>query len=190
MMNFQLLETAAGYKPDVILLGHCDLVKEGTLEEIKKLNKSTRIAQFNVDATFRLKTMHNFSLRSKVVDMSFITTADKFALRDLKPKPLNVRYFPNPVDGSIETGRIFEHSRQDLQLDLMFLGTGIGTREHQVDYLDANLPECIRRHFSGGLRSTPRLSGVEFLQALQLRQNCLAARPRNPCAFVSKRRNG
>ncbi|MBP1852647.1 glycosyltransferase [Rhizobium halophytocola] len=166
-MNATLIRSARTYQPHIIFFGHADLIEEDTYFALRETCKDVRLAQINVDATFRQKTMKAFSQRSAVVDASFLTTADKREIGAIEPKPQNVFYIPNPVDDSIETGKAFNFSRENLNLDLLFLGTGIETREQQINFLEDKLPQDVRRSFSGGLRSSPRFSGLEFLKMIE-----------------------
>lgn len=165
-MNDRLVETARHYRPHVIMTGHADLIAGETWARLREAAGGVRLAQFNVDPTFRPQTMAAFAQRARHIDMSFITTADAAAIRAIEPAPENVRFFPNPVDDSVETARAFEHPREGLDLDLLFLGTRIGTRDEQVDFLDSHLPAEVRRRFAGGIRGSKRISGYEFLKAL------------------------
>lgn len=166
-MNIKLIETAAHYQPHVILVGHADLISGTTYAALRDKVPGVRLAQFNVDATFRATTMATFTQRTAWVDTSFITTADPDTLGAIRPPVSNVHFFPNPVDSSVETGRVFEKLRDDLELDLLFLGTGIGTRDEQLSVLDAHLPAHVRRRFSGGIHGSSRISGCAFLRTLE-----------------------
>ncbi|MCX8996541.1 glycosyltransferase [Rhizobiaceae bacterium BDR2-2] len=165
-MNLKLVETARHYQPHVIMVGHADLVTGETWAALREAVKTVRLAQFNVDPTFRPKTMATFGERANHVDVSFITTGDAAAIRAIEPAPKNVHFFPNPVDGSVETARVFERQRNELELDLLFLGTRIGTRDEQIDFLDSHLAPDVRRRFAGGIRGSERISGLAFLNAL------------------------
>ncbi len=166
-MNTRLIETVGHYQPHIILVGHADLISGTTYSALRDKVRGVRLAQFNVDPTFRPETMATFAQRTAWVDKSFITTADSEAIAAIQPPASNVHFFPNPVDSSVETGRVFEKDRESLELDLLFLGTGIGTRNEQLDALDSRLPENVRRRFSGGIHGSPRISGYAFLRALE-----------------------
>ncbi|SON56996.1 hypothetical protein HDIA_3455 [Hartmannibacter diazotrophicus] len=165
-MNAKLLELVGHYKPHVLLFGHSDLVTNRTIERIAEQYPGVMLAQYNVDPTERAETMADFRRRAERVKLSFITTAEPEVLTAIAPRLGSIVFFPNPVEPSYETARVFEMPREALDYDAMFLGTGIVRRTEQVEEIDRLLPPDIRRFFGGGVRGTPRVRSTAFLETI------------------------
>lgn len=118
-MNRKLLETACNFQPDLILLGHCDLVKNSTLEAIRTSVPEVRIAYRNVDPLFVPHNVEAIHRRTSTVDAIFITTAGP-GLDQFRGRRASIHYIPNPTDASIET--LDNSQRDDLPYDLFFCG--------------------------------------------------------------------
>jgi len=118
-MNRKLIETAGNFRPDFVLLGHCDLIKNSTLLEIRKLLPDVKIAYRNVDPLFVPHNLDAIHRRTETCDAIFVTTAGE-GLEKFKGKRATIHYIPNPTDASIET---FDNSASDnLPYDLFFCG--------------------------------------------------------------------
>ncbi len=165
-MRHRLLLTAKHYKPELILFGHADLVDRETIEKLNQSVPGARLAQFNVDPVFSPRSMSAFCSRTSLVDVSFITTGnlDSLALSSSEVSP--VHYFPNPVDSSVETERVFEKRREELRFDGQFLGGRLKPRDDQIDSLVNRLPADYRFRSSVRDLNGRRLQSLEFLTAL------------------------
>lgn len=165
-MNRALVETAATYRPHMVLFGHADLTAPETFAAIRSSIPGVRLAQFNVDALFRATTMANFAARAGHVDISFITTAAPGPLQGLGAPPQSVAYFPNPVDAGIVIRDVSQMARDELPYDGVFLGAGIERRNHQVEALQKALANDVRFFAGGGVLGSARLSGPGYLEQL------------------------
>jgi hypothetical protein len=165
-LNKALLSLFDHLRPDIAIFGHSDLVTDETFSLLGIKHPRLLIAQFNVDPTDRPKTMAEFSRRAAHCVCSFITTAEPRALAALVSGKGAIAFFPNPVERSIETARSFAVPRDELAVDAIFLGTGIGTRTAQINSLHSRLPNDVRRFFGGGVNQTPRLASTAFLDKL------------------------
>ncbi len=100
-LNKKLIEVISNYVPDLLVLGHADLIKKETLSFIKKEYPNIKIAQWFLDR-MDSEWKHNkkrFLDKIDYVDCSFCTTSPDI----LKfPKKNKVFYIPNPVDDSFE----------------------------------------------------------------------------------------
>lgn len=126
--NKRLLQTCLNFQPDLLVLGHCDIIRNETLAEIRKSLPGLKIAYRNVDALYQPKNVARIQARAPYVDHLFLTTAGDEAKR-LADDPNKVSYIPNPVDAAIE---IFDNSQKssgEFDRDLFFAGRG-----------DSNLP--------------------------------------------------
>lgn len=118
-MNRRLIETASNFQPGLILLGHCDLIANETLDEIRKLVPDLRIAYRNVDPLFVPHNIDAIHRRTASVDAIFITTAGP-GVDQFRGKRASIHYIPNPTDPSIET--LDNSIHDDLPYDLFFCG--------------------------------------------------------------------
>ena len=101
-LNNKLLEVISNYVPDVIILGHADLIKIETLEYIKKNYPNIKMAQWFLDRmdSHWIKNKKRFLDKIELMDVSFCTTEPKSLKINRKHK---IFYLPNPVDESFET---------------------------------------------------------------------------------------
>ena len=100
-LNKKLIEVISNYVPDLLVLGHADLIKKETLSFIKKTYPSIKIAQWFLDRMDSEWKYNKKRFLDKInyVDCSFCTTAPDI----LKfPKKNRVFYIPNPADDSFD----------------------------------------------------------------------------------------
>ena len=141
--NRLLIETAQRYKPDMLLIGHADLITNETLVAIKAKNPALRIAYRNVDPLFNPRTVRNIMRRVEVADAIFITTGGE-QLKQFLRRGNRVCFMPNPTDSAVEC---FDNAgRTEFDRDLLFCGIGS--------------PDDPRHDLVGRLRE--ELDGVRF----------------------------
>ena len=101
-LNNKLLEVISNYVPDIIILGHADLIKIETLKYIKKSYPNIKMAQWFLDRMDSnwIKNKKRFLDKIELMDASFCTTDPKSLNINKKHK---IYYLPNPVDESFET---------------------------------------------------------------------------------------
>ncbi len=107
-LNSKIIETISNYIPDLIILGHADLVSLSTLEFIKKNYPAIKITQWFLD-----KMNENWKINKKrfidkikLMDCSFCTTSpDVLSF----PKKYKIFYMPNPADSSFETLKCYDN---------------------------------------------------------------------------------
>jgi glycosyltransferase involved in cell wall biosynthesis len=101
-LNKKLLEVISNYVPDILVLGHADLIKKETLTFIKKNYPNIRMAQWFLDRMDSqwLNNKNRFLDKIDLMDANFCTTDPKSLNLNKKH---NVFYMPNPVDQSFET---------------------------------------------------------------------------------------
>ncbi len=107
-LNKKLVEVISNYVPDLIVLGHADLIKVETLEYIKKNYPNIKICQWFLDRMDD-KWAHNkkrFLDKINVTDANFCTSDPKSIGLDNK---FNIKYIPNPVDESFEILRNYQN---------------------------------------------------------------------------------
>ena len=99
--NKKLVVTAKNFKPNVMLLGHCDYITNNTLDAIRKVCPGIRIAHFNVDPLWQPETRAQMDERRDSCDALFATTAGD-VLKSWCTGRNVVAYMPNPSDTSME----------------------------------------------------------------------------------------
>ena len=107
-LNKKLLEVISNYVPDVIILGHADLIHVETLGYIKKNYPNIKMCQWFLDRMDSewINNKKRFLDKINLMDISFCTTDPKSLNFS---KNLNVLYMPNPVDESFEVLRNYEN---------------------------------------------------------------------------------
>jgi glycosyltransferase involved in cell wall biosynthesis len=105
-LNEKLKSTCYNYKPDMIVLGHSDLINAQQLGQLKDDYPSVKIAQWfldplNIDGPDFERNKKRILDKSDFIDSSFMTTSPN-VLKFL-PKNNNNYFIPNPVDPSFET---------------------------------------------------------------------------------------
>ena len=100
-LNNKLIEVISNYLPDLIVLGHADLIKRDTIAFIKKTYPNIKVCQWFLDRmdTKWIKNLNRFKHKLDLMDANFCTSDPK-SLKIKKSSP--VYYLPNPVDESFE----------------------------------------------------------------------------------------
>ena len=99
--NEKLVLTAKNFRPDVILLGHCDYIQNWALERIREILPNVRMAHFNVDPVYWPHMQNQCKARMDSCDGIFVTTAGE-PLKQWRTGKNFVAYMPNPSDPSME----------------------------------------------------------------------------------------
>jgi hypothetical protein len=163
--NQKLLKLIDNFKPNIILLGHANIIKNQTLEIIQAKYPQTKIAGYNVDALFRVENIAAIEERQPYLCASFFTTAG-----DAIKKYNNSFFIPNPTDSSIEKYRCFEQN--SYEYDVFFACRAATTKgNHEAtdrliipNYLKNNVPE-LRYNFHG-FAGKAELFGHQFYSEL------------------------
>ena len=100
-LNKKLLEVISNYVPDILVLGHADLISIDTLAFIKKNYPNIKMAQWFLDRMDSnwINNKKRFLDKIDLMDASFCTTDPKSLKISSKNK---IFYLPNPVDKSFE----------------------------------------------------------------------------------------
>tara|TARA_B100001093_G_scaffold337984_1_gene322756 strand:- start:544 stop:2661 length:2118 start_codon:yes stop_codon:yes gene_type:complete len=101
-LNRKLIEVISNYVPDILIIGHADLIKNETLTHIKKNYPNIKMAQWFLDRMDGqwINNKKRFLDKIELMDASFCTTDPKVLKINYKN---NIHYLPNPVDQSFET---------------------------------------------------------------------------------------
>ena len=112
-LNEKLKNTCYNYKPDLIVMGHSDLISAKQLGTLKNEYPKIKIAQWFLDPLNKNgpdfeRNKRRILDKSEFIDANFITTSpDKLTFL---PKNTKNYFIPNPVDSSFETLNNFEKS--------------------------------------------------------------------------------
>ena len=104
-LNDKLKKTCYNYKPDLIIMGHADLISRQQISELKDDYPNVKIGQWFLDPLNKKgpdfeRNKERIMDKIDIVDSSFLTTSPS-ALGFL-PKNNNIHYIPNPSDKSFE----------------------------------------------------------------------------------------
>lgn len=162
--NRRLIETCENFRPELVIMGHCDIIKNKTLLEIKKLLPDTRIAYRNVDPVWEAQNVAKIRERMSVADAIFITTGGKH-LQEFVTGKNTVSFMPNPTDPAVEDQNNAEKTKFDR--DLIFCGVG-NTTDDRYDFvrnLHTSLDAELTFH-SFGMHGHPAIWGRAYDEAL------------------------
>jgi glycosyltransferase involved in cell wall biosynthesis len=120
MLNEKLIKTCYNYKPDLIVMGHADLVSPNTLRELKDDYPNLRISQWFLDPLNKngpdyKRNKERILDKSDLVEANFLTTSPD-ALDFMPKKTLNY-FIPNPSDSSFE---ILNNYKKNCNMDVFF----------------------------------------------------------------------
>jgi len=114
-LNEIFIKTVDTFNPDLIILGHADLIKKKTIEDIKKNNPEIRVCQWFLDRMDSQWMINKRRFLEKIdaIDASFCTTDPNVLNFNKKNK---VFYIPNPVDASFENLKVYENKNPEYDL--------------------------------------------------------------------------
>lgn len=130
-LNKKLLEVCEEFAPELIVLGHCEMISNPTLQTIRGICPGVKIVYRNVDPLIHEQNCKDIQRRVGVVDGIFITTAGE-SLKQFSSPDGFVTFMPNPVDSAVDRGRSFEN---DCPVDLFFAGGPLGNEDPRRDLM-------------------------------------------------------
>jgi hypothetical protein len=164
--NRRLVQAVKNFRPDLVVLGHCEMIDNDTLDEIRDRVPSVRIIYRNVDPLHYERNRSLVARRARAVDAIFVTTAGQ-PVASIETGRTPVHFMPNPVDPALETLQAFAHTDQDH--DLFFAISGAIDRYDQriamADQIRAALPE-VAFDFRG-MHGKPSQRGAAYFDLLQ-----------------------
>jgi hypothetical protein len=170
--NKILRELCAMHRPELLLLGHADVITPATIAAIRRDLPSLRVIQWNVDPLFEPDNVARINAKLEVVDATLISTAGT-ALAQFRRPGHNVGFLPNPVDFSIETARNHEHAA--LPFDVFYACRNPAHPLRRVFAQNWNMNEffaALQRLCPGlrmilpGIAGHPPLAGQAFQEAM------------------------
>ena len=119
-LNDKLIKTCYHFKPDVIVLGHDDMISQDVLQSLKKDYSNLKITQWFLDPLNKNgpdyhKNKKRILDKSDVLDSSFLTTSPDAI--NFFPNQYKSYFIPNPCDQSMET---LDNFKKDCSNDVFF----------------------------------------------------------------------
>ena len=119
-LNDKLIKTCYHFKPDMIVLGHADMISQEVLHTLKKDYSNLKITQWFLDPLNKqgpdyFKNKKRILDKSNILDSNFLTTSPD-AINFL-PSNYQSYFIPNPSDQSMETLNNF---KKDCSNDVFF----------------------------------------------------------------------
>ncbi|MBM3487649.1 MAG: glycosyltransferase family 1 protein [Alphaproteobacteria bacterium] len=182
--NKALIELCRAVAPELVMLGHADVIVPATLAAIRDAVPGVRLLQWNVDPLFDEGNRARVRARIPDVDASFVSTAGADLAALAMPGRI-LGWLPNPVDASIERGRAFDDEAP--AFDLVFpVGRGEEARHHcgHAVVPDALIARIARevpglRLATPGMRGEPHIQGDAYQRLLETSRLGLALSKRN-----------
>tara|TARA_Y100000590_G_scaffold357822_1_gene412855 strand:- start:2899 stop:5040 length:2142 start_codon:yes stop_codon:yes gene_type:complete len=120
-LNQKLINTVYNYKPDLLIFGHADLIKDKTLHFLKENYKNLKIAQWFLDPLIKngpdfKKNRSRILDKIEFTDANFVTTSPD--VLNFLPKNKPCLFMPNPTDPSFEVLNNFENNH--CSMDVFF----------------------------------------------------------------------
>ena len=105
-LNEKLRKTCYNYKPDIIMLGHADLISADQISELRNDYPNVKFGQWFLDPLNKKgpdyeRNKNRILDKIEYLDASFVTTSP--SVLNFLPKKNNNFYIPNPSDDSFET---------------------------------------------------------------------------------------
>ena len=195
-LDEDIIEISNNYKPDLLLLGHNNILSHKTLELLK--NKKTNIALWYEDhvVNYGPNWQNNLKLIEKnheLIDKYFITTHPSVIKTKINKNKLN--YLPIPVDPNIENLKIYnnKHRYKDLFFALSH-GVNYGKlRKQSNDEREIFLKHILNRdnqikfHILGINKDQPKWN-FDFYKEISLCKMALNLSRGKPLKFATSNR--
>lgn len=133
-VNKALVKTALNFRPEAILLGHCDFITNDALEAIRAKLPQVRIAHFNVDPLSDAHPQAQMRERLHSCDALFATTGGADFLKPFCTGKNRVAFMPNPSDPALETLDNSVRPASDFPYDLFYAGQ-VREGDPRIDFI-------------------------------------------------------
>lgn len=168
-----LKEFMLSCRPDILLLGHGYMITPDVIADIRQALPGLVVIQWNSDALFVEENAKDFAARHAVVDASFISTSGPM-VRELIGSKGQAGFLPNPVDWSVERGKV--HERREVAADV-FYACGNPARKRVIcgeawemnsfcHTLEERLPSSVTFSYAG-VCGQPYCSGADYAELLE-----------------------
>jgi len=162
--NKRFIETCDNFRPDVILIGHSDILTNKTLHEVKKLMPQVPLIYRNLDPLWRERNIKVINWRKEVMDAIFITTAGEPLKQFCTGKNI-VAYIPNATDPGVDDQD--NSKKTKFKRDMLFVGRGNKSDDRHtfLQSISQKLPQNLNFE-SYGLYGNPCVYGDGYDQLL------------------------
>ena len=143
--NKEILKIVNNIEPDLVLIGHSDLMSPSVLQDIKQQYPKTKIAFWYVDPLYLEQKLGFIRDFSPYLDAIFCTTGGE-SLKKLKQPHLKAAYIPNVGHPNVEVLKQFESKN----IDKEFIFCGVIYKEP------------VREKFLKDLADTLKQSQVQY----------------------------
>ena len=162
-MQARLFDVIEQVAPELLLLGHSELIEASTLKALRGKYPHLKLAMWYVDWLEEAHKRENVRSRLPLVDAVFCTTGGD-ALRAVAGDATNLHFMPNPVDPAIERYR--NDLQSDFQWEMIYCGRDYKDPQRQAQLQDlsdrlGNQKLCLR-----GCLGQPTVFGAEYLSLL------------------------
>jgi hypothetical protein len=165
-VNKKLLQVCHTIRPDLLLLGHSELINLETLTHLKKHLPGLKIALWFVDALFRTQTHSTKHILERLdgIDVFFATTGGDY-LKTFKTQNNTVAYIPNISDSAVDSHKNFTSDLLDI--DFLYCGRDDSDSERKtfLSSLFNSLDKKINYEIRGAF-GNPLVFGHDYLQLL------------------------
>jgi len=159
-MAAAFLETVRQFQPQLLFLGHSELLTADDLLAARSLCPEVKVAMYWVDPLDRIAHLRE---RVGILDVLFATTGIVPLARALGDrKTTTLSFFPNITDTSIETGQAF--SVEHFLHDLVFIGRVAPERQVLAQML-ATLSKTLDVGIYGNSKTT-QVFGAKYIDLL------------------------
>ena len=162
--NQRLLQSVEAFEPDMLVIGHCDLIDNDTFAEIRRRNPDVVIAACNNDPLFVPTNAANIAKRCEVADAMFVSTGVD-DLQIFSGKRATLWHMPNPVDPAVETADSSTLKAEDPQLETDLLFCSKSQQHTARGQLAARLREALPANFrfhTPGMFDQPTVWGRDY----------------------------
>jgi glycosyltransferase involved in cell wall biosynthesis len=196
-INKKILSISANYKPDLILLGHNNILNRETLFFLRK-NLNCKIALWYEDHVIKgdpnyLNNIRLIERNHDLIDNYFITTSPDIVKTIIKKEKID--FLPIPVDPNIENGEFYEF---DKTKDLFFAvshGVNYGklkknTNDNRLKFIKDLLSisqDSLNYHFLGLFGEQPKWN-YDFNKELMISKTALNLSRGGPNKYASSNR--
>ena len=185
-LNRKLIKACDNLQPDILLLGHSELITKKTLAEIRHSHPTMRVGLWYVDALFHREKASHILARRELIDVLFATTGGEL-LKEYGPGGSRTAFIPNMVDNSVETGQAF--ARTNWNYDFLFCGRDGNDLERRafIQKLYDETSSFLHPTFRGCLGQPP-LTGAAYIELLSQTRMGLNLSRRNDVYLYSSDR--
>ena len=196
-INSKIISIAENYRPDLILLGHNNILNRNTILKLKDIH-NVKFAIWYEDHVVKNDPNYKNNLNvieknNDLIDQYFVTTSPSVIKTKISNKKLN--FLPIPVDPNIESGEYYEVSKTK---DLFFAlshGVNYGKLKHNthdirfdfVNQLISKKKDNIDYHFLGIFNEQPKWN-FEFEKELMICKTALNLSRGGPTKYCSSNR--